>query len=128
MFFLSHSAYNDTKQAHCNTHNCTDGKYFIQKTFSAPNHTKWACPFTQSMLGPCSGLEDSTFGYNCSMPCIIIKMNRVCTIQYYSLVLHNSSSPGFFERCNRSIRQLCVSVCPSDPPLPSLSEDWLRFA
>ncbi|XP_029982725.1 potassium-transporting ATPase subunit beta isoform X2 [Sphaeramia orbicularis] len=69
--------YNDTLQQECNTYNCTKGKYFIQKTFSAPHHTKWACPFTQSMLGPCSGLEDPTFGYNCTMPCVVIKMNRV---------------------------------------------------
>uniref|UniRef100_A0A3B4WI28 Sodium/potassium-transporting ATPase subunit beta n=1 Tax=Seriola lalandi dorsalis TaxID=1841481 RepID=A0A3B4WI28_SERLL len=80
--------YNDTKQLECNTHNCTKGKYFIQKTFSAPDHTKWACPFTQSMLGACSGLEDPTFGYNCSMPCVIIKMNReghnnVAKIDYF---------------------------------------------
>ncbi|XP_036950516.1 potassium-transporting ATPase subunit beta-like isoform X3 [Acanthopagrus latus] len=69
--------YNDSKQLECNHYNCTKGKYFIQNTFSAPNHTKWACPFTQSMLGACSGLEDPTFGYNCSMPCVIIKMNRI---------------------------------------------------
>ncbi|XP_076595387.1 potassium-transporting ATPase subunit beta-like [Chaetodon auriga] len=69
--------YNDTMQLECNSYNCTKGKYFIQNTFSAPNHTKWACPFTQSMLGPCSGLEDPTFGYNCTMPCVIIKMNRI---------------------------------------------------
>ncbi|XP_053177072.1 potassium-transporting ATPase subunit beta-like [Scomber japonicus] len=69
--------YNDTKQHECNYHNCTKGKYFIQKDFHAPHHTKWACPFTQSMLGPCSGLDDPTFGYNSSMPCIIIKMNRI---------------------------------------------------
>lgn len=74
---LSPSAYNDTKQSECNYYNCTKGKYFIQKTFSAPHHTKWACPFKQSMLGPCSGLEDPTFGYNCTMPCVVIKMNRV---------------------------------------------------
>uniref|UniRef100_A0A3P9B1E0 Sodium/potassium-transporting ATPase subunit beta n=1 Tax=Maylandia zebra TaxID=106582 RepID=A0A3P9B1E0_9CICH len=69
--------YNDTKQLECNNYNCTKGKYFIQKTFSAPHHTKWACPFTQSMLGPCSGIEDPTFGYNSTMPCVVIKMNRV---------------------------------------------------
>lgn len=74
---LSLLAYNDTKQLECNNYNCTKGKYFIQKTFSAPHHTKWVCPFTQSMLGPCSGIEDPTFGYNSTMPCVIIKMNRV---------------------------------------------------
>lgn len=76
-FHLSLLAYNDTKQLECNNYNCTKGKYFIQKTFSAPHHTKWACPFTQSMLGPCSGIEDPTFGYNSTMPCVVIKMNRV---------------------------------------------------
>ncbi|TDH16940.1 hypothetical protein EPR50_G00003340 [Perca flavescens] len=80
--------YNDTKQLECNNYNCTKGKYFIQNTFSAPHHTKWSCPFTQSMLGPCSGLEDPTFGYNCSRPCVIIKMNRdgqenVAKIEYF---------------------------------------------
>ncbi|KAM9366502.1 potassium-transporting ATPase subunit beta-like [Symphorus nematophorus] len=69
--------YNDTAQLGCNYYNCTKGKYFIQKTFSAPHHTKWSCPFTQSMLGPCSGLEDPSFGYNCTMPCVVIKMNRI---------------------------------------------------
>ncbi|KAK5874133.1 hypothetical protein PBY51_019107 [Eleginops maclovinus] len=69
--------YNDTKQLECNNFNCTKGKYFIQKTFNGPHHTKFSCPFLQSMLGPCSGLEDPTFGYNCSMPCVIIKMNRI---------------------------------------------------
>ncbi|KAK1875140.1 Potassium-transporting ATPase subunit beta [Dissostichus eleginoides] len=47
--------YNDTKQLECNNYNCTKG----------------------NMLGPCSGFEDPTFGYNCSMPCVIIKMNRI---------------------------------------------------
>lgn len=69
--------YNDTTQLECNTYNCTKGKYFIQNTYSAPDHTKYACAFTQSMLGPCSGLEDPTFGYNGTMPCVIIKMNRI---------------------------------------------------
>ncbi|XP_075876207.1 potassium-transporting ATPase subunit beta-like [Nelusetta ayraudi] len=69
--------YNDSRQRECNYYNCTKGKYFIQNTFSAPEHTKWACPFTQSMLGACSGSQDPTFGYNCTMPCVIIKMNRI---------------------------------------------------
>lgn len=81
---LCPSAYNDTMQNQCNNYNCTKGAYFIQSTFSAPHHTKWACPFTQSMLGACSGLDDPTFGYNCSMPCVIIKMNRVCLIVKYA--------------------------------------------
>lgn len=83
--------YNDTKQVHCNPYDCTTGKYFIQKSFSAPNHTKWACAFTQSMLGACSGIEDPTFGYNCTMPCVIIKMNRIIDF----LPTNSSSSPPY---------------------------------
>ncbi|XP_040019560.1 potassium-transporting ATPase subunit beta [Gasterosteus aculeatus] len=83
--------YNDTKQLECNKHNCTRGKYFIQDTFSAPNHTKWACPFTQSMLGACSGHEDPTFGYNCTMPCVIIKMNRIISF----LPSNNTEHPAY---------------------------------
>ncbi|MCJ8747830.1 hypothetical protein PDJAM_G00158000 [Pangasius djambal] len=69
--------YNDTTQAQCNLYNCTTGKYFIQHKYSAPKHTKWSCPFYQSTLGNCSGIEDPTFGYNTAQPCVIIKMNRV---------------------------------------------------
>ncbi|XP_036401445.1 potassium-transporting ATPase subunit beta-like [Megalops cyprinoides] len=69
--------YNDTMQQHCNNHPCTKGKYFFQKEFTGPNHTKLACPFTQSMLGNCSGLSDPSFGYPDGKPCVIIKMNRV---------------------------------------------------
>ncbi|XP_008303931.1 potassium-transporting ATPase subunit beta [Stegastes partitus] len=83
--------YNDTMQLQCNPHNCTKGKYFIQNTYSAPKHTKWVCPFTQSMLGACSGLEDPTFGYNCTMPCVIIKMNRIINF----LPTNSSSSPPY---------------------------------
>ncbi|KAI4891018.1 hypothetical protein NFI96_001201 [Prochilodus magdalenae] len=68
--------YNDTEQAHCNYYNCTAGKYFFQQQFNAPKHTKWSCPFYQSMLGNCSGLVDPTFGYTTAQPCVIIKMNR----------------------------------------------------
>ncbi|XP_060754257.1 potassium-transporting ATPase subunit beta-like [Neoarius graeffei] len=69
--------YNDTTQKECNYYNCTTGKYFFQHEFSAPKHTKWSCPFYQTMLGNCSGIDDPTFGYNSAQPCIIIKMNRI---------------------------------------------------
>ncbi|KAM9391066.1 potassium-transporting ATPase subunit beta-like isoform 1-T2 [Salvelinus alpinus] len=67
--------YNDTaQQSNCN---CTRGEYFKQEKFEAPHHTKYSCRFTQSMLGRCSGLDDPTFGYNGTTPCVIIKMNRI---------------------------------------------------
>ncbi|XP_036807179.1 potassium-transporting ATPase subunit beta-like [Oncorhynchus mykiss] len=67
--------YNDTSQQ--SNHNCTKGEYFKQEKFEAPHHTKYSCRFTQSMLGRCSGLDDPTFGYNGTTPCVIIKMNRI---------------------------------------------------
>ncbi|KAJ8003414.1 hypothetical protein DPEC_G00148070 [Dallia pectoralis] len=67
--------YNDTVQQ--SNLNCTRGQYFIQDEFKAPGHTKYSCRFDQSMLGNCSGLDDPTFGYNGTQPCVIIKMNRI---------------------------------------------------
>ncbi|XP_045555533.1 potassium-transporting ATPase subunit beta [Salmo salar] len=67
--------YNDTSQQ--SNRNCTRGEYFKQEKFEAPHHTKYSCRFTQSMLGRCSGLDEPTFGYNGTMPCVIIKMNRI---------------------------------------------------
>ncbi|XP_052356153.1 potassium-transporting ATPase subunit beta-like isoform X2 [Oncorhynchus keta] len=72
---LTSPAYNDTSQQ--SNHNCTRGEYFKQEKFEAPHHTKYSCRFTQSMLGRCSGLDDPTFGYNGTTPCVIIKMNRI---------------------------------------------------
>uniref|UniRef100_A0A8D3BIQ8 Sodium/potassium-transporting ATPase subunit beta n=1 Tax=Scophthalmus maximus TaxID=52904 RepID=A0A8D3BIQ8_SCOMX len=95
--------YNDTKQLECNNYNCTKGKYFIQKTFSAPHHTKWACPFTQSMLGPCSGLEDPTFGYNCTMPCVVIKMNRIIDF----LPTNHTELPPYVN-CTILVSNICI--------------------
>lgn len=69
--------YSETIQQSTNNYTCSKGAYFIQSHFSAPNHTKWSCPFSQNILGACSGLSDPTFGYNCTMPCVIIKMNRI---------------------------------------------------
>uniref|UniRef100_UPI00358E048F sodium/potassium-transporting ATPase subunit beta-3-like n=1 Tax=Myxine glutinosa TaxID=7769 RepID=UPI00358E048F len=36
-----------------------------------------ACPFSSDLLGPCSGIDDPTFGYGSSNPCILIKMNKI---------------------------------------------------
>ena len=80
------SAYNDTSQQ--SNHNCTKGEYFKQEKFEAPHHTKYSCRFTQSMLGRCSGLDDPTFGYNGTTPCVIIKMNRVRSVTDQLEILH----------------------------------------
>ncbi|XP_031414030.1 potassium-transporting ATPase subunit beta [Clupea harengus] len=70
--------YNDTLQESCHRmHQCKPGHYNLQTSFDAPGHTKWSCPFNQSVLEQCSGLEDPTFGYNGTKPCVIIKMNRI---------------------------------------------------
>uniref|UniRef100_A0A8C8RCM9 Sodium/potassium-transporting ATPase subunit beta n=1 Tax=Pelusios castaneus TaxID=367368 RepID=A0A8C8RCM9_9SAUR len=57
--------------------NCTSDKYFFQKSFHCPNHTKCACKFTTDMLENCSGRDDSNFGFPEGKPCLIIKMNRI---------------------------------------------------
>lgn len=69
--------YNETVQQSRNNYTCTRGEYFLQSQFSAPHHTKWSCPFSRTTLGACSGISDPTFGYNSTMPCVIIKMNRI---------------------------------------------------
>lgn len=64
-------AYNETKQSQ--NIPCTPGKLFDQKIGGEIS----ACQFNRSLLGPCSGLEDKSFGYAKGTPCVIIKMNRI---------------------------------------------------
>ena len=57
-----------------NLTDCTNGTFFEQK---GPEYT--ACQFPLALLEACSGVDDPTFGYQEGKPCILVKMNRVCT-------------------------------------------------
>ncbi|XP_054839675.1 sodium/potassium-transporting ATPase subunit beta-3 isoform X2 [Eublepharis macularius] len=62
--------YNDSAQS--KNIPCIPGQLFDQE-----ETVKKACYFNRSSLGPCSGLEDETFGYAKGTPCVVIKMNRI---------------------------------------------------
>ncbi|KAL8187818.1 UNVERIFIED_CONTAM: Sodium/potassium-transporting ATPase subunit beta-3 [Gekko kuhli] len=64
-------AYNESEQSKSIL--CASGQFFDQEE----ENVKKACHFNRSSLGPCSGLEDVTFGYAKGTPCVIVKMNRI---------------------------------------------------
>ncbi|XP_038599221.1 sodium/potassium-transporting ATPase subunit beta-3 [Tachyglossus aculeatus] len=63
-------SYNDSKQKQ--NMDCPIGVLFEQN--SSP---KRACRFNRTLLGPCSGISDGSFGYSTGAPCVLVKMNRI---------------------------------------------------
>ena len=70
--YVSFLAYDLEEQK--NLTDCTDGKFLEQK---GPHYD--ACRFPLNLLEACSGEIDPQFGYSRGNPCILVKMNRVCT-------------------------------------------------
>nr|XP_056719921.1 sodium/potassium-transporting ATPase subunit beta-2 [Euleptes europaea] len=85
--------YNDSRQA-ANNELCVPGRYFVQPDNGVLNHPKRACQFNRTMLGSCSGLVDTTYGYREGRPCILVKMNRVI---------------NFFAGANKTMNISCAS-------------------
>ncbi|XP_030045554.1 LOW QUALITY PROTEIN: sodium/potassium-transporting ATPase subunit beta-3-like [Microcaecilia unicolor] len=63
--------YNDSIQGAKNVL-CTPGLYREDD-----ESKKKACQFNRTMLGQCSGTEDTSYGYSNGTPCVIVKMNRI---------------------------------------------------
>ncbi|XP_075793753.1 sodium/potassium-transporting ATPase subunit beta-3 isoform X2 [Pelodiscus sinensis] len=92
-------SYDDSKQS--KNILCTTGKLFEQNEV-----VKQACQFNLTKLGPCSGVEDDTFGYAQGIPCVLVKMNRIiglkpegepyisCTSKEEGMVQITSFPPG----------------------------------
>ncbi|XP_038671547.1 sodium/potassium-transporting ATPase subunit beta-3a isoform X1 [Scyliorhinus canicula] len=69
--------YDDLIQAQKNIL-CHPGDYLRQP----PNILiKKACQFNRTMLGDCSGANNSSFGYNEGKPCVLVKMNRIIGLE-----------------------------------------------
>ncbi|XP_030072537.1 sodium/potassium-transporting ATPase subunit beta-3 isoform X2 [Microcaecilia unicolor] len=63
--------YNDSTQGAKNVL-CTPGLYREDD-----ESKKKACQFNRTMLGQCSGIDDTSYGYSNGTPCVIVKMNRI---------------------------------------------------
>lgn len=70
--YVSFSAYNLEEQKNLTA--CPDGALNEQK-----GPVYGACQFPLTLLQECSGVDDPEFGYSKGNPCVLVKMNRVCT-------------------------------------------------
>uniref|UniRef100_A0ABM5EJF2 Sodium/potassium-transporting ATPase subunit beta n=1 Tax=Pogona vitticeps TaxID=103695 RepID=A0ABM5EJF2_9SAUR len=100
-------AYNNSKQVATNEL-CRPGRYNEQPDNGVPNYPKRACQFNRTMLGDCSGLNDTTYGYREGRPCILVKMNRVI---------------NFYAGANQTVNITCVAKKKKNPQEEMLKEE-----
>nr|P43002.1 RecName: Full=Sodium/potassium-transporting ATPase subunit beta-2; AltName: Full=Beta-B1 chain; AltName: Full=Sodium/potassium-dependent ATPase beta-2 subunit [Rhinella marina]CAA81060.1 beta subunit of a P-ATPase [Rhinella marina]prf//2010414A P ATPase:SUBUNIT=beta [Rhinella marina] len=78
--------------------NCTPGVYNMQEdTGDVRNNPKKACWFFRDVLGDCSGVSDTTYGYQDGKPCVLIKMNRV--INFLPVPIKELSNTSITIKC-----------------------------
>lgn len=81
--YVSFLAYDSEEQKNLTV--CHSGELFEQK---GPIYV--ACQFPIDLLQACSGVNDPEFGYSKGHPCILVKMNRVCTYLWLLLLFSNT--------------------------------------